>query len=252
MKKETKEVTVVSDNVPVARGEGLLLSTMAFEHGQRVALMLSKSKMVPDLFKNSVGDCMIALNFANRSGLDPIMIMQKMFVIHGKPSIEAQLQIALLTASGRFTPLRYKLTGEGDTRACVVIATENATGEELEGPEVSIRMAKDEGWHGKAGSKWKTLPELMLRYRAASFFIRLYSPETLMGFISKEEAEDIVPIAQPIENGKLIDIDPPKEPKKKAPAKTPKKSEEKTIKKPAKKVEAEPTVKPEPETENPY
>jgi hypothetical protein len=51
-------------------------------------------------------------------------------------------------------------------------------------------MAKAEGWVSRKGSKWATMPELMLMYRAASFFGRLYAPEVLMGMHSMEEIQD--------------------------------------------------------------
>ena len=43
---------------------------------------------------------------------------------------------------------------------------------------------------GKNGSKWQTMPELMLRYRAATFFGRLYAPDILMGMRSDVEVYD--------------------------------------------------------------
>lgn len=46
------------------------------------------------------------------------------------------------------------------------------------------------GWFSKDGSKWRTMPELMLRYRAASFFGRLYAPDILYGMQTTEEVED--------------------------------------------------------------
>ena len=54
-----------------------------------------------------------------------------------------------------------------------------------------MAMANAEGWVSKAGSKWKTMPELMMRYRAAAFFGRLYAPEITMGMHSVEEVVDI-------------------------------------------------------------
>lgn len=113
-----------------------------------------------------------------------------MYVIHGKPAIETQLQIALFNKGGQFSSLKYKISGKGDDQTCVAYATDLQTKEVIEGPPVSIAMAKAEGWYSKAGSKWKTLPELMLRYRAAAFFIRLYSPETTMGLHTTEELYD--------------------------------------------------------------
>ena len=70
-------------------------------------------------------------------------------------------------------------------------ATEKATGEILEGPTITLAMANAEGWASKTGSKWKTMPDLMLRYRAAAFFGRLYAPEIMMGMHSVEEIGDI-------------------------------------------------------------
>lgn len=85
------------------------------------------------------------------------------------------------------------MSGEGDKRACKAWTNDKA-GERLEGPEVSIAMAKAEGWYEKTGSKWKTMPELMLRYRAAAFFGRLYAPDVLMGMQTAEEVIDVEPI----------------------------------------------------------
>jgi len=235
-KNETKEVTVVERTpVQVNAREGLLLDTAAFEHAYRVARMLMESTMVPEHFRGNVGNCMIALNYAARTGLDPFMVMQKMYVIKGKPAIETQLQVALFNSGKRFTPLKYKLTGKegSDGRTCIAYATEKSTGEVLEGPEVSIAMAKAEGWYGKSGSKWQTLPELMLRYRAAAFFIRLYSPETTLGVLTSHEVEDIDEtqdvLIQP--NSVVIDIEEePKNEEKNTKAATKAKSKDKAKK----------------------
>ena len=55
----------------------------------------------------------------------------------------------------------------------------------------SIAMAKKEGWFNKTGSKWQTMPQLMLHYRAAAFFQRTYAPEISMGLMTSEEIQDI-------------------------------------------------------------
>ena len=59
-------------------------------------------------------------------------------------------------------------------------------------------MAKDEKWYSKKDkygnetSKWPTMPELMLAYRAAAFFARVYIPNSLMGCAVEGEVEDIL------------------------------------------------------------
>lgn len=174
-----------------AQNKSLFFDVGAFEHAQRVSKMLSTSTMVPEHFRNNIGNCVIALNYAHRAQLDPFMAMQKMYIIKGKPAIEAQLQIALFNKSENYSNLKYRMVGEGDKQTCTAYAIEKETGDEITGPPVSIALAKAEGWYSKNGSKWKTLPDLMLRYRAASFFIRLHAPETTFGLLSKDEAEDM-------------------------------------------------------------
>ena len=165
----------------------------AFAHMQRVAKMFSASKLVPVAFQGeeNISNCVIALNMAKRMGADPLAVMQNLDVIYGRPSFRAQFIISCVNTCGRFSPLRFTVEGEGDKKTCTAWAIEKSNGEKLEGPSVSIQMAKDEGWHGKNGSKWKTMPDLMLRYRAATFFGRLYAPEILMGMQTTEELADI-------------------------------------------------------------
>ena len=171
--------------------EDTYLSAVAFKVALKMAHVLSGSTMVPAIFQGNQANCLIALNLANRVKADPLMVMQKIYIINGKPAMEAQLQTALLQASGRFEPLKYVYSNEGtDDWSCYAASREIKTGEIVKGPKVSIKMAKDEGWYGKKGSKWPSLPELMLAYRAASFFISIHDPACRMGLITREEAQD--------------------------------------------------------------
>lgn len=194
MKKEdqiqTKEFEITEYQPKETKETSLFFDIELFNHTQRVAKIFTNASMVPEHFRNNLGNCLIALNYAHRIKMDPFMVMQKMYVIHGKPAIETQLAIALFNKSPRFSSLKYALTGEGDQRTCIAYSTDIDTNEKLEGPPINIKMAKDEGWYEKNGSKWKTLPELMLRYRAAAFFIRLYAPETTLGIYTVEEMND--------------------------------------------------------------
>jgi len=165
--------------------------TAAFELVQRHAKMLSASTLVPKEFQNNMANCAIGLNIAKRLGADPFMVLQNIDIIHGRPSFRATFLIAMVNASGRFTPLQFRLTGQGPSRACVAHCKARDTGETIEGPEITMEMAKAEGWSTKAGSKWITMPELMLRYRAAAFFARLYAPDITLGMHTSEEIIDV-------------------------------------------------------------
>jgi hypothetical protein len=137
-------------------------------------------------------------------GADLLMTMQNLFVVHGKPSWSAQFLISCFNSCGRFSAIKYRFTGaEGSPdRGCVAMTTEYSTGEVIEGPMVTMAMAKSEGWSTKSGSKWLTMPELMLRYRAATFLIRTTAPEIGMGLQTAEEVHDTidsVAVRQPVE-----------------------------------------------------
>ena len=168
----------------------------AFEAAQRMVKPLATSDLVPTAFKNNIGSCLIALNLANRIGADPLQVMQSLYIVHGKPSFSSAFLIACFNQCGRYTAIRYEMFGERDTDGwgCKAYTTEKATGELIEGVAVTIGMAKAEGWFGKAGSKWKTMPELMMRYRAATFLIRSVAPEIALGFQTTEEVRDVIDV----------------------------------------------------------
>jgi hypothetical protein len=166
-----------------------------FEVTQRIANMYSQSTIVPDSFKKNVGNCVIAIDMAMRMNANPLMLMQNLYIVYGNPSFSSKFLIATINASGRFSPLRYEFKGEEGKPeyGCRCIAYEIADKEHKEplyGDWITLKMANDEGWTTKNGSKWKTMPSQMLRYRAAAFWQRVYCPEISMGLITKEEIED--------------------------------------------------------------
>jgi len=171
----------------------VFLDKDAFENAQRMSKMLACSDLVPQTFKGNIPNCVIAVDLAQRLNASPLLVMQNLYIVYGKPSWASQFLIACVNACGKFSALRYKMEGVGENASCIAWAYDRATGEKLDSPTVSIKMAKAEGWYDKNGSKWKTMPELMLRYRAATFFTRLYAPELTMGIPCQDEVIDITP-----------------------------------------------------------
>lgn len=155
-----------------------------------VAKVFAASDLVPANYRNKPANCLIALEMANRIGVSAISVMQGLYVVNGRPSWSGQYIIAAVNSCGRFTPMQFEISGEGSAKQCVAWAT-TKDGTRVESPAVTMAMAMAEGWVQKTGSKWKTMPDLMLRYRAAAFFGRLHCPEILFGMMSEEEAEDV-------------------------------------------------------------
>lgn len=216
----------------------------SFEFMQRAANLFSNSSMVPTAYQAFVqkkkkkdeppefeenpaalSNCVVALDMAQRMNANPLMIMQNLHIIEGRPSWSSQFIIAAINSCGKFSPLRfdvqwlddeidakYQVKGKWNSQMrqydyetknvriknarCVAWALERATGERLESAPVTMEMAVNEGWYGKNGSKWQSMPDLMLRYRSAAFFGRIYAPELLMGLPAAEEVMDIIDVHQ--------------------------------------------------------
>lgn len=209
-----------------------------FETMQRVSLTFANSELVPDMYKISdknpkekaIANCMIAIEISQRIGASPLMVMQNMTPIYGKPSWSSKFLIATVNTCGRFEPLKFefknlgklgkveyteydkvwdqsmykgkggykitsrKATFDGtniDNIQCIAYTTAKGSTEKLESSPVSIKTAVDEGWYTRNGSKWTTLTKQMLMYRAASFWTSTYAPELSMGMRTVEENEDI-------------------------------------------------------------
>lgn len=204
-----------------------------FETMQRVCKMFANSELVPDMYKVSeknpeskaVANCMIAISMSMRIGADPLMIMQNMVIIYGRPSWSSKFLVATVNTCGRFNPLQYKFTDKGalgmvdytdyvwnnQTRSkqavikqfdgkkimdieCVAYTTAKGSDKVLESSPVSVRMAVQEGWYTKNGSKWQTMTKQMLMYRAASFWTNAYAPELSMGMKTEDEVWDIIDV----------------------------------------------------------
>jgi len=220
-----------------------------FNTMQRVCKLFANSELVPDMYKvkyeqipvgadentinaikfknqiaehKAVANCMIAIEIATRIGASPLMVMQNMTPIYGKPSWSSKFLIATVNTCGRFEPLQFKFTDKGmcgmvdytdyvwDSASrtkkpvtkqfdgkkvmnieCVAYTTKKGSTDVLESSPVSIELAIQEGWYTKNGSKWQTMTKQMLMYRAASFWTSAYAPELSMGMRTVEEQQDI-------------------------------------------------------------
>ena len=166
-----------------------------FEILQRMGQLYASATIVPDTYKGNLANCAIAIDMAQRMNANPVMVMQNLYLVHGMPAWSSKFLIATINTCGRFTPLRYENNGKtGDEYGWRCVAFEANDKEHkfpLEGTWVTWGMVKDEGWASKPGSKWKSMPEQMFRYRAAAFWQRMYAPEISMGFSTADEIEDI-------------------------------------------------------------
>lgn len=172
---------------------GVFSNLENFKEIYDIGKMFASSTLVPKAYQGKPMDCTIAVDMANRMGVSPMMVMQNLYVVMGKPSWSGQACKALIEGSGKFRNVKHVYTGEKgtDSWGCYLQAERIEDGEIVKGVEVTMAMAKAEDWVNKTGSKWKTMPELMLAYRASAFFARVHIPNALMGVAVEGEVLDI-------------------------------------------------------------
>lgn len=170
-----------------------MMDLQGFELMQRVGKALAASTLVPQQYQGNLPNCLIALEMAQRIGASPLMVTQNLYVVHGRPGWSAKFLIATFNQCGRFAAIRYRWQGKSgsDDWGCRAYSVELATKEEIVGPLITIALAKKEKWYEKSGSKWQTIPELMLMYRSAAWMINTHAPEISMGLNTAEELSDV-------------------------------------------------------------
>ncbi len=176
-----------------------------FAHSQRVANMYAQSMLIPEHLRGKLADVGIALLMARRLREDPLVVMQAIVVISGKAGWSAQYMIARANRStvfkgridwrvtlrpGRLTfkrtikqwvngkPNKVEVDASMPDYTITAYATLADTGKEV-AIDVTSQMAIDEGWANN--EKYSSIPELMLRYRSATFLIRLYAGDVMLG-----------------------------------------------------------------------
>lgn len=172
---------------------GAFANSEQFQMAKQAAEMLASSSMVPTTYQNNPGSCFIALNTALRLRMDPLMIMQNLYVVQNRPSWSGQFAIALVNICPKFSATWFEYRNEEDFQKGVRMCAQLKTGQNVYGTWITPEMVKAEGW----GKKWQTMPEQMYKYRAAAFFARTECPEALLGLSVEGEAEDMAGKSQP-------------------------------------------------------
>lgn len=163
----------------------------SFSQNWNMAVQLSKSDIIPDNYKNKPQNVVIAIGLANQMQLDPFTVMQNLAIIKGKTSWSGSFCKTLIERTGKYKNLELNYVGEKgkDSYGCYLSAVRVSDGKIINGPTVTMAMAKAEKW--TSNSKWLTLTDLMLAYRCQSFFCRLYVPEAMNGIYTSEEVEEV-------------------------------------------------------------
>lgn len=204
--EEKKEVaTKERVNMVATLDNGIYSSSDTFQLAYQMAKGMSESTLVPMQFQKNPANCLIALEQSNRLNISPMAVMQNLYIVQGKPSFSSSFIIGLINASGKYDMELQFDEEEKDGKPYACTCWTEKDGRKVTGIKITMDMAEKEGWSKKNGSKWLTIPQVMLRYRAASFFARMNCPELSIGLYSKEELDDF-PTTKKSNKASLNDI----------------------------------------------
>jgi len=152
------------------------------------AQFYATATIVPKDYQGNNANCYIAVEMAHRLNLNPLFVMNGLYIVHGKPTWSAQAMIQLAKANS-IKKLTYIMNkADPNNWKCIAVALGNDD-VSVEGPEISVEMAKGFGWWNK-NPIWQNATELMLKYRAASWLIRTEFPECTGGLQTQDEVRD--------------------------------------------------------------
>lgn len=188
-----KETTAIEQKISTPMtGSGL--APRSIDEAWQMAKTLAASSLVPSSYQGKPSDCMIAIDIAARTRSNWLAVMQHLYVVHGRPAFDAQFSIGLVNNSGAFSPIQYEVDGDDVSEKGYRVrafSTRAGTDTILYGPWIDWNLVKGEGWDKKEGSKWKTMPDQMFHYRAASWWIKRHAPDLVLGMPTSEELDDM-------------------------------------------------------------
>ena len=192
----------MSTQLTTAVNQSIFESKLSFDEKMQIAQQIANSSIIPAAYSKNPQNVIVAMEYANRLKQSPLSVMQNLHIISGKPTLSATFLIGLVNTSGLYSsPMRFHVEGKDATLSCYAYTFCKETQQKLQGTTVTMRMVTAEGWDKKAGSKWLTMPEQMIKYRAASFFTREFCPELIMGMHTEDEMVDSgAPPAAPTSN----------------------------------------------------
>lgn len=191
-----------------------------FQLLQRQARAYSESTLVSETVRK-YENCVVALMMADEMGESRLAVLQNIYFVHDRPAWITSFMVSRANRSNVFKgPLRWN-TKQRDEKNIVVECYADLThggSDPRVSLEIDYKTAVESGWTTYKNKRdqivthprWATpmMIEQMLRWRTASWLIRLYAPEVMMGLPTREEIDD--------EPREMIDVTPPPRPQREA------------------------------------
>ena len=166
-----------------------LLSKDGFDHAVKIAQTLAKSKVVPATLQGKPEDIFAILAMGSELGLQPMLSLNSINVIQGKPTLSPQLMMAMIR--GRLPdPVIDIKTNEEDKSVTVKTARSIKEFESGLYFEAVWDMDRAERMGLALKDNYKKQAKTMLTWRAVAEACRMTFPDIIMGFYVPEEFQN--------------------------------------------------------------
>lgn len=169
----------------VEKKENSMLST--FDSMLKFADTVAKSGLVPAGL-DTKEKVFTAIQWGKELGLPPMVAINSIAVINGKPSLSTDVMHGLAKRSPLYHGIKWIEQSEKRAECVIELLYSDGTKDHVKGV-YTIEDAERAGLTKK--DNWKNYPVRMLQKRALSFALRDAFPEILSGLISTDEAADI-------------------------------------------------------------
>lgn len=149
----------------------------AFGLAERIA----KSNLIPSAYRGKPVEAAVAMMYGAEIGLPPMTSLNRIVVVEGKPTLDAQGMVAVIRKAG------HSVSGETDSEKAVVRGRRGDTGDEM-AVTFTMEDAKRANLAGK--NAWRAYPSAMLWARAVSQLARMLFADCLLGFSYVPEEAD--------------------------------------------------------------
>ncbi len=120
-------------------------------------------------------------------GLDPLVSLQQIYVVNGRPGMYAKIKVALIMAAG------HEVWTEDLTDTRAVVAGRRKGRQQIERVTITMEQARKAGW--TRNDTYAKTPQDMLWARAASRVCDRIASDVLMGIAAVEEIQDEIAVS---------------------------------------------------------
>lgn len=156
----------------------------------RYAEALSGASLLPDSYRGKPANLLLALEYGAALGIAPMVAVQEIHIIKGKPTLSALLQAALVRRAGH----TLRVTGDHLSATCSIIRADDP--DFTFSTTWTLDRAKAAGL--TSNDSWRKYPDNMLKARAISECARNACPDVIAGFgyTAEEMGEDVAEYPQ--------------------------------------------------------